>query len=62
MQVPCTTLHDVINYLVEKTDRVLIPLILEEAYEKNICMYEHFTLSFTSSLFLSFLSMHFVFT
>ncbi|XP_053178528.1 signal-transducing adaptor protein 2-like [Scomber japonicus] len=34
--VPCTTLHDVINYLVEKTDRVLIPLILEEAYEKNI--------------------------
>ncbi|CAK6955199.1 signal-transducing adaptor protein 2-like [Scomber scombrus] len=34
--VPCATLHDVINYLVEKTDRVLIPLILEEAYEKNI--------------------------
>ncbi|XP_078115465.1 signal-transducing adaptor protein 1-like [Sander vitreus] len=34
--VPCATLHDVINYLVEKTDRVLIPLIIEEAYEKNI--------------------------
>ncbi|XP_042272192.1 signal-transducing adaptor protein 1-like [Thunnus albacares] len=34
--VPCATLHDVINYLVETTDRVLIPLILEEAYEKNI--------------------------
>ncbi|KAM7388477.1 hypothetical protein PAMP_024649 [Pampus punctatissimus] len=34
--VVCATLHDVINYLVEKTDRVLIPLIIEEAYEKNI--------------------------
>ncbi|XP_074491989.1 signal-transducing adaptor protein 1-like [Sebastes fasciatus] len=34
--VPCATLHDVINYLVEKTDRVLIPLIMEEPYEKNI--------------------------
>ncbi|XP_041791318.1 signal-transducing adaptor protein 1-like isoform X2 [Chelmon rostratus] len=34
--VPCATLHDVINYLVEKTDRVLIPLIIEETYEKNI--------------------------
>ncbi|XP_033476933.1 signal-transducing adaptor protein 1-like [Epinephelus lanceolatus] len=34
--VPCATLHDVINYLVDKTDRVLIPLILEEAYEKRI--------------------------
>ncbi|XP_051232439.1 signal-transducing adaptor protein 1 isoform X1 [Dicentrarchus labrax] len=34
--VLCPTLHDVINYLVENTDRVLIPLIIEEAYEKNI--------------------------
>ncbi|XP_042369544.1 signal-transducing adaptor protein 2-like, partial [Plectropomus leopardus] len=34
--VPCATLRDVINYLVEKTDRVLIPLIIEEQYEKNI--------------------------
>ncbi|XP_030288995.1 signal-transducing adaptor protein 1-like [Sparus aurata] len=34
--VPCATLHDVINYLVEKTDGVLIPLIIEEQYEKNI--------------------------
>ncbi|XP_039666033.1 signal-transducing adaptor protein 1-like isoform X2 [Perca fluviatilis] len=34
--VPCATLHDVINYLVEKTDGVLIPLIIEEAYDKNI--------------------------
>ncbi|XP_034736368.1 signal-transducing adaptor protein 2-like isoform X2 [Etheostoma cragini] len=34
--VPCTTLHDVVNYLVEKTDGVLIPLIIEEAYDKNI--------------------------
>uniref|UniRef100_A0A8C9X490 Signal transducing adaptor family member 2b n=1 Tax=Sander lucioperca TaxID=283035 RepID=A0A8C9X490_SANLU len=36
VQVPCATLHDVINYLVEKTDGVLIPLIIEGAYEKNI--------------------------
>ncbi|XP_073333053.1 signal-transducing adaptor protein 1-like [Pagrus major] len=34
--VPCATLHDVVNYLVEKTDGVLIPLIIEEQYEKNI--------------------------
>ncbi|XP_035798326.1 signal-transducing adaptor protein 1-like isoform X2 [Amphiprion ocellaris] len=34
--VHCDTLYEVINYLVEKTDRVLIPLIIEEAYEKNI--------------------------
>lgn len=37
MQVPCATLHDVVNYLVEKTEGVLIPLIIEEPYEKNIC-------------------------
>ncbi|KAL6107440.1 stap2 [Pungitius sinensis] len=34
--VLCATLHDVIEYLVEKTDRVLTPLIFEETYEKNI--------------------------
>lgn len=34
--VHCDTLHEVINYLIEKTDRVLVPLIIEEAYEKNI--------------------------
>ncbi|XP_068558575.1 signal-transducing adaptor protein 1-like isoform X2 [Cebidichthys violaceus] len=34
--VPCATLHDVINYLVENTDGVLTPLISEEIYEKNI--------------------------
>lgn len=34
--VLCDTLYGVIDYLVEKTDRVLIPLIMEEAYEKNI--------------------------
>ncbi|KAG7514464.1 hypothetical protein JOB18_034484 [Solea senegalensis] len=34
--VPCATLQDVVNYLVEKTDRVLVPLIFEEQYEKNI--------------------------
>lgn len=41
VQVPCATLHDVINYLVEKTDGVLIPLIIEEQYEKNICTCNH---------------------
>ncbi|KAM6939324.1 signal-transducing adaptor protein 1-like [Lycodopsis pacificus] len=34
--VPCATLHDVINYIVENTDGVLTPLITEELYEKNI--------------------------
>ncbi|XP_069378407.1 signal-transducing adaptor protein 2-like [Paralichthys olivaceus] len=34
--VPCGTLRDVINYLVETTDRALSPLIIEEQYEKNI--------------------------
>ncbi|TMS20496.1 Signal-transducing adaptor protein 2 [Larimichthys crocea] len=34
--VPCATLHDVVNYLVERTDGFLIPLIMEEYYEKNI--------------------------
>ncbi|XP_070688417.1 signal-transducing adaptor protein 1-like [Pempheris klunzingeri] len=34
--IPCATLHDVINYIVEKTDGVLIPLIMEESYDKNI--------------------------
>lgn len=37
-QVHCTTLHDVINHFVEQTDGVLIPLIIEEPYEKTICM------------------------
>ncbi|KAK2835755.1 hypothetical protein Q5P01_016239 [Channa striata] len=34
--VVCATLHDVVNYLVEKTDGALIPLITEEQYEKRI--------------------------
>ncbi|XP_047198973.1 signal-transducing adaptor protein 1-like isoform X2 [Hippoglossus stenolepis] len=34
--VHCDTLRDVINYLVETTDRALVPLIIEEQYEKNI--------------------------
>ncbi|XP_075943406.1 signal-transducing adaptor protein 1-like [Anarhichas minor] len=34
--VPCATLHDVINYLVENTEGVLTPLITEELYEANI--------------------------
>lgn len=37
VQVPCATLHDVITFLVEKTERVLVPLIIEEEYEKRIC-------------------------
>lgn len=36
-QVPCATLHDVIAFLVEKTEGVLVPLAIEEAYEKSIC-------------------------
>ncbi|XP_030583890.1 signal-transducing adaptor protein 1-like [Archocentrus centrarchus] len=35
-QVLCSTLQDVINYLVETTDGTLIPLIIEEPYEKKI--------------------------
>ncbi|XP_029938783.1 signal-transducing adaptor protein 1-like [Salarias fasciatus] len=34
--VDCATLHDVITYLVNKTDGVLIPLILEDQYDKKI--------------------------
>ncbi|KAM3620559.1 uncharacterized protein V6R79_025343 [Siganus canaliculatus] len=34
--IPCAKLHDVVNYLVEKTGGVLIPLILEDQYEKQI--------------------------
>nr|XP_020467949.1 signal-transducing adaptor protein 2-like isoform X1 [Monopterus albus]XP_020467951.1 signal-transducing adaptor protein 2-like isoform X1 [Monopterus albus] len=34
--VPCATLHDVINYLVEKTNGVLIPLLIEQTYEDHI--------------------------
>lgn len=49
LQVPCATLHEVINYLVEKTEGVLIPLIMEEPYEKNICMCNY---SISPSLFM----------
>uniref|UniRef100_UPI0037E94268 signal-transducing adaptor protein 1-like isoform X3 n=1 Tax=Semicossyphus pulcher TaxID=241346 RepID=UPI0037E94268 len=34
--VPCATLHDVVSYLVEKTEGVLIPLIMEGTYERRI--------------------------
>ncbi|KAM9849357.1 signal-transducing adaptor protein 1-like [Aulostomus maculatus] len=34
--VPCATLHEVISYLVEKTDGALIPFVHEETYEKKI--------------------------
>lgn len=36
MQVPCATLHDVVTFLVDKTEGALAPLVLEEAYEKSI--------------------------
>lgn len=42
MQIPCATLHEVINYLVENTEGVLTPLIIEEPYEKSICMCNQF--------------------
>lgn len=34
--IPCPTLHDVINALMEKTAGTLQPFILEEPYEENI--------------------------
>lgn len=38
LQIPCPTLHDVINALVEKTAGTLQPFLLEEPYEENISM------------------------
>ncbi|KAG7488221.1 hypothetical protein MATL_G00030190 [Megalops atlanticus] len=34
--IPCATLHDVVNCLVEKTSGTLKPFILEEPYDENI--------------------------
>ncbi|XP_064184812.1 signal-transducing adaptor protein 2a [Anguilla rostrata] len=34
--IPCDTLHDVINCLLEKTSGTLQPFLLEEPYEENI--------------------------
>ncbi|KAJ8274160.1 hypothetical protein COCON_G00087850 [Conger conger] len=34
--IPCETLHDVINCLLEKTSGTLQPFLLEEPYEENI--------------------------
>ncbi|XP_035271813.1 signal-transducing adaptor protein 2-like isoform X1 [Anguilla anguilla] len=34
--IPCATLHDVIDLLVERTSGALRPLILEESYDENI--------------------------
>ncbi|XP_016896289.1 signal-transducing adaptor protein 2-like isoform X2 [Cynoglossus semilaevis] len=34
--VSCVTLQDAINYLVDRTEGVMTPLILEEEYEENI--------------------------
>ncbi|XP_026161287.1 signal-transducing adaptor protein 1-like [Mastacembelus armatus] len=36
--VDCDTLHDVISFLVEKSDGTFIPLPNEGAYEKSICI------------------------
>ncbi|XP_042617953.1 signal-transducing adaptor protein 1-like isoform X1 [Cyprinus carpio] len=38
--ITCETLHDVINCLLEKTNGVLVPLLMEEHYEKNITFIE----------------------
>ncbi|XP_034021201.1 signal-transducing adaptor protein 2-like isoform X2 [Thalassophryne amazonica] len=35
--VSCNTLNNVINYFVEKTEGVLVPLIIDGTYDKNIC-------------------------
>lgn len=37
-QIPCETLYDVINALIEKTSGTLQPFLLEEPYEENISM------------------------
>lgn len=37
----CVTLQDAINYLVDRTEGVMTPLILEEEYEENICTYSN---------------------
>ncbi|KAM9474787.1 signal-transducing adaptor protein 1-like [Clarias gariepinus] len=34
--IPCTTLHDVIDYLIETTGGIYKPLVLEHTYEENI--------------------------
>uniref|UniRef100_A0A671R1C9 Signal-transducing adaptor protein 1-like n=1 Tax=Sinocyclocheilus anshuiensis TaxID=1608454 RepID=A0A671R1C9_9TELE len=38
--ITCETLHDVVNCLLEKTNGVLVPLLMEEHYEKNITFAE----------------------
>ena len=48
-QIPCATLHEVIDALVEKTAGTLQPFLLEEPYEENIS-----EAHFTSPAFLSF--------
>lgn len=39
VQVHCDTLQDVVTYLVDATDGILIPLIIEGHYEKIVSMY-----------------------
>lgn len=36
LQIPCATLHEVIDALVERTAGTLQPFLLEEPYEENI--------------------------
>lgn len=38
--ITCETLHDVVNCLLEKTNGVLVPLLMEGHYEKNITFAE----------------------
>uniref|UniRef100_A0A3P9LGN5 Signal transducing adaptor family member 2b n=1 Tax=Oryzias latipes TaxID=8090 RepID=A0A3P9LGN5_ORYLA len=40
--VHCDSLHDVITHLVEQTNGVLVPLIIEGPYERNFCMHKQY--------------------
>lgn len=62
MQVPCASLHDVIYYLMEKTDKVLTPLNMEGPYERNISTCKHpFVKISLYSLLFSISSLSFLF-
>lgn len=50
-QIPCATLHEVIDALVEKTAGTLQPFLLEEPYEENISEAAH---AYSQHLFSSF--------
>lgn len=46
VQVHFDSLHDVVAYMVEKTDGSLTPLNIEAHYDKNICMSNWFSILF----------------